>query len=91
MTKLELRRKILKVLKVFNGREEAIFDICWKEIAELKKRVDNLFNSDCWASNQLAQAIGIIKRWNETNKSAYIEPSQELIETTEQFLREIEK
>lgn len=37
MTKLELKRKILKVLKVFNGREEAIFDICWKELAEIKK------------------------------------------------------
>lgn len=39
MTKLELKRKILKVLKVFNSREEAIFDICWKEIAELKNKL----------------------------------------------------
>lgn len=40
---------------------------------------------------QLTKAIGIIKRWYETNRSACIEPSQELIEVTEQFLEDIEK
>mgnify|MGYP002522640646 CR=1 FL=1 len=43
------------------------------------------------AQKQLIKAIGIIKRWYETNNSTYIEPSQELIEVTEQFLKEIEK
>ena len=39
---------------------------------------------------QLTKAIGTIKRWYETNRSACIEPSQELIEVTEQFIKEIE-
>lgn len=32
-----------------------------KENAELKKRVDNLYNSDCWAKDQLVKAKEIIK------------------------------
>jgi hypothetical protein len=45
----------------------------------------------CKGKDQLAKAIGIIKRWYETNRSACIEPSKELIEVTEQFIRETEK
>ena len=69
-----------------------------KENAELKKdnegyEKDNtlLVNQFNQTSAQLIKAIGIIKRWYETNSSACIEPSQELIEVTEQFLSEVEK
>jgi septal ring factor EnvC (AmiA/AmiB activator) len=37
------------------------------EIEELKKRVDNLYNSDCWASDQLTKAKEIIKAYYEDN------------------------
>lgn len=57
-----------------------------------KERLNVTTISDCLIKDdQLIKAIGIIKRWYETNRSACIEPSQELIEVTEQFIREIEK
>ena len=68
------------------------------ELKELKKKKEEIeimtnFCKTCKKMHidQLAKAIGIIKRWYETNRSACIEPSQELIEVTEQFLKEIEK
>lgn len=67
-----------------------------KENAELKSRLNaiNLLTPELEKSSklkkqQLTKAIGIIKRWYETNRSACIEPSQELIEVTEQFIKEI--
>lgn len=69
-----------------------------EENAELREKVNILDNCDRLGDviteaykDQLTKAIGIIKRWYETNRSACIEPSQELIEVTEQFLKEIEK
>ena len=94
MTKKELKQKILKVLKVLNGREEAIIDTCWAELkrenAELRRRLDNLFNSDCWASEKLSKAkellnACIIKARGNVNPSW-----TELISDIEQFLREID-
>ena len=34
-----------------------------KENAELKKRVDNLYNSDCWASEQLTKSKELLERF----------------------------
>ena len=56
-----------------------------KENAELKKRVDNLYNSDCWASDQLTKAKEIIR---EIMK--YEIPTLDYVKA-EQFLKEIEK
>lgn len=75
------------------------FDNLQKENAELKARLNaiNLLTPELEKKSklrrqQLTKAIGIIKRWYETNSSACIEPSQELIEVTEQFLNsEVEK
>ncbi len=70
-----------------------------KEIEKLKGSLELYESGGCKATNlfkcgvvkelkeQLTKAIGIIKRWDETNRSAYIEPSQELLEVTEQFLK----
>ena len=69
-----------------------------KEVLEVRQHLD--LTEREWGKDttklihfktQLTKAIGIIKRWYETNRSACIEPSQELIEVTEQFLKEIEK
>ena len=56
-----------------------------------ENKIAELENERHEYKKQLTKAIGIIKRWYETNRSACIEPSQELIEVTEQFLKEIEK
>lgn len=72
-----------------------------KENAELKESlkkwkdaiyadVENYDDQLTKAKDNLTIAIGIIKRWYETNRSACIEPSQELIEVTEQFLKDSE-
>lgn len=58
-----------------------------KAIMEMRKRIEEL---DA-INKRIAKAVGIIKRWYETNSSACIEPSQELIKVTEQFISEVEK
>lgn len=86
MTKEELKQKILKVFKVFNGREETIFDICWKEIAELEERIDR-------KEKKLARAKEIIKEfvawgnWEGANCPNF----KDIQSKAEQFLKEIEK
>ena len=63
-----------------------------KENAELKKRVDNLYNSDCWASDQLTKAKELLMKWVELfkPKGGNIPPTPIQVDT-EQFLKEIEK
>jgi len=61
-----------------------------KENAELKKRVDNLYNSDCWASDQLTKATEIIKSLLSCCRN-YPQENAEKIKQAEQFLQEIEK
>ena len=68
------------------------------EIEELKKRVDNLYNSDCWASDQLTKSKELLKKllvhskryiWiaDDNNKPIM----QKEIAEAEQFLGEVEK
>lgn len=54
-----------------------------EELVDLMSLVEKRDHDD-----KLEKAVGIIKRWYETNRSDYIKPSQELIEVTEQFLKE---
>ena len=37
MTKAEMKKRILTVFKIFNGREETILDECWKEVDKLQE------------------------------------------------------
>lgn len=65
-----------------------------KENAELKERVDNLYNSDCWASEQLTKAkelIELLLSDNRTMKAQFESEEQanmwfEHIHQAEQFL-----
>ena len=72
--RVENQKSFLKVIK-------AKFVLGKLEVKEIEGYLE---------SDQLTKAIGIIKRWYETNSSACIEPSQELIEVTEQFISEVE-
>lgn len=60
-----------------------------KENAELKKRVDNLYNSDCWASEQLTKAKELLKQWLQTSKASSCD-NINIVTDTEQFLSEVE-
>ena len=80
------------------GRDVEIMELK-KENAELKKRVDNLYNSDCWASDQLTKAKEIIRDLlgcffylfeHDNNTRGHIKINN-AIEQAEQFLKEIEK
>ena len=99
--KLEKENAELK-MKIYGGGYEMIITKKDADIILLEKQLkeqkehhksvcETLTNMHRSLREQLSKAIGIIKRWYETNRSACIEPSQELIEVTEQFLEEIEK
>ena len=73
------------------GRDVEIMELK-KENEELKKRVDNLYNSDCWASDQLTKAKELLMKWVELfkPKGGNIPPTPIQVDT-EQFLKEGEK
>ena len=60
------------------------------KIAELKKRVDNLYNSDCWASEQLTKAKELLKQWLQTSKASGCD-NINIVTDTERFLEEIKE
>ena len=67
-----------------------------KENEELKRRLDNLFNSDCWASEQLTKAKDHIKQLLDCLKQDTNDPQTnyyvcQYMDKAEQFLKEIEK
>jgi len=67
-----------------------------KENAELKKRVDNLYNSDCWASEHLTKAKDHIKKLLDCLKQDTNDPQTnyyvcQYMDKAEQFLSEVEK
>lgn len=61
-----------------------------KENAELKRRLDNIFNSDCWASEKLTKAKEIIREymnwadWKGSNCPSFAN----ICIKAEQFLKE---
>lgn len=61
-----------------------------KENAELRRRLDNLFNSDCWASEKIAKAKEIIKGLLSCCRN-YPQENVEKMKQAEQFIKEIEK
>jgi hypothetical protein len=69
-----------------------------QENAELKKRVDNLYNSDCWASEQLTKAKELLERLLITSCNSdvlnLLPNCSEVLRVrveAEQFLSEVEK
>ena len=62
-----------------------------KENAELKKRVDNLYNSDCWASDQLTKAKELIEDMYDKIPASHSDYYKDVMERAVQFLKEIEK
>lgn len=97
MTKEELQAKRavalgeLKNIEVALCLDEHYIDIIEKENAELKKRVDNLYNSDCWASDQLTKATELLRRFIKWARTENCEKFDVILEQTEQFIKEIEK
>ena len=97
MTKDELQAKRavalseLKNIEVALCLDEHYIDIIEKENAELKERVDNLYNSDCWASDQLTKAKELLRRFIKWARTEHCEKFDVILEQAEQFIKEIEK
>ena len=110
MTEEELKQKCKERAKIFQQAMESCHSsspidcIEWfadriaeleKENAELKKRVDNLYNSDCWASEQLTKAKEIIREfveWATWQGNSKCPSFKSIQDKAEQFLNsEVEK
>ena len=101
---VELENKIADIKAncdlAIEGRDIKIKELEQKN-AELKRRLDNLFNSDCWASDQLTKAKEIIKEFSEfANNEIEYDPEHpqehtdlwnKLCEQVEQFLKDIKE
>ena len=64
-----------------------------KENAELKKRVDNLYNSDCWASEQLTKAKENNKEvveWANEQGNSKCQSFKRIQDKAEQFIKDSE-
>ena len=96
MTKDEMKDKISMALKdpiLQQGFEIICKNLAEleKENAELKRRLDNLFNSDCWASEKLTKAKELIEDMYDKIPASHSDYYKDVMERARQFLKEIEK